>query len=102
MTNEKSFPKGIRFYEPREGAPDFVRGSIQVNVDEFIEYLQGFKKEGKLHLKILKSKKSGASYLDIDDYKMKKLQDNGGEVFGTSGVSEQKFSTPKKDNDLPF
>jgi len=102
MSNEKSFPKGIRFYDPKENAPDFIKGNIQINVDEFIEYLQDFKKLGKLHLQVLKSKKTGASYIDLDKYKMDKLKDSDpSEVFG-SKKTENQIGDSKKENDLPF
>ena len=65
---EKEFPKGIRFYEPSERAPKFIRGSISVNVNEFFLWAEQHKNErGYLNLDV-KESKGGKVYVDLNTY----------------------------------
>jgi len=74
MENEKEFPKGIIFKKPREGAPDFVKGSLSFKVDEFVEYLQKNINNGWVNLD-LKVSKGGKLYLDLNDWKPEEKKD---------------------------
>jgi hypothetical protein len=40
MASDKVFARGIFFREPRDGAPDFVKGSISINVNDAIPFLE--------------------------------------------------------------
>ena len=72
MNTEKQFPVGIRIDKPREGAPDFVRGRIGVEVDKFIAYLGEHKNDrGWVNFDILSYKEGGNLYLKLNDWKPK-------------------------------
>ena len=65
----KTFPKGIFFQKPREGAPEFVRGAISFKVDEAVAFLQEHKNEkGYVNVDMLLSKEKGI-YLALNDWK---------------------------------
>lgn len=77
---ETIYPKGIRTFEARESAPEFVLGTMIINPNEFFawvkenpEYISEYKsKEGviskQLKLNILKSQKGGINFT-VDTYK---------------------------------
>lgn len=35
---EQIYPRGLRVWPPREGAPDFVKGKISIHLETFIEW----------------------------------------------------------------
>jgi hypothetical protein len=39
---DKVYPKGFRTFKPNENAPEFVKGSLIINVNEFKEWLEDF------------------------------------------------------------
>lgn len=65
---ETIFPDGIIFKKPREGAPDFVRGSLSFKVDEAVEFLKKHSHNGWVNIDILKSEK-GNTYLKLNTWK---------------------------------
>ena len=77
---ETIYPKGIRTFEARESAPEFVLGTMIINPNEFFawvkenpDYISEYKsKEGviskQLKLNILKSQKGGINFT-VDTYK---------------------------------
>lgn len=65
---EKIFPQGIFYKKPREGAPEFVRGSLSFKVDEAIEFLKKNNNNGYVNLDMLLSKKNEI-YLALNDWK---------------------------------
>ncbi len=69
MSEEKEhfFMDGLFVKKPREGAPDFVKGSISLRVKEAIEYLQRVKSEW-INLDI-KEGKSGDWYAEVNLWK---------------------------------
>ena len=79
--SEKIFTKGMYFNLPNDNAPEFVRGSVSINVAEFIPFLQENAKDGKVKLDLLVGK-SGKAYSAVNTY-----QPQG----------EQKF-----EDDIPF
>ena len=86
MENEKEFPKGIIFKKPRDGAPDFVKGSLSFKVDEFVEYLQKNIKNGWVNLD-LKLSQGGKLYLDLNAGKKEEKTDTT--VVPAEGMSIQ-------------
>lgn len=68
---DKVFADGLRFERPREGAPDFVKGRISVQVEEFTKFLEKHKSEkGWVNLDLLVSKKEGNPlYFQLDNWK---------------------------------
>lgn len=75
---EKIFGDGIFIKKPREGAPDFVKGSISINVNQFLTFLDTHKNEtGYVNLDILKSEK-GTLYTTLNTWKPN--QDNAADA----------------------
>lgn len=68
---------GVFFSKPRNGAPEFVKGSVSIKVDDAIPMLQKFKNEkGYVNLDLLKSKE-GKLYFSVNTYKPKEeLKEN--------------------------
>ena len=66
---EKRFPTGMYLNPPREGAPEFVRGSISIKKAEVLEWLnqEQSNDKGYVNLDVLKSRE-GKLYLAINDY----------------------------------
>jgi hypothetical protein len=72
---DKIFPEGIRVFSPRQGAPDFVKGSIVISPNILIEWLKknkelltDYKGEKQLTLDLLNSK-DGKPYLAVNNFK---------------------------------
>ncbi len=68
---EKVFADGMIFKRPRAGAPEFVKGSISVKVDEFSAFLEKHVKNGWVNLN-LKESKGSKLYLELDTWEPKK------------------------------
>lgn len=86
MANENIYPKGITFFNKRENAPDFVKGSIVISPTELINWM----KENKHLLK--NSEKYGQQFVFT-------ATDNGLKV---DTWKPNQTSQPKKESDLPF
>lgn len=72
----KVFANGIIFKKPREGSPEFVKGSISIKVDEFIEFAKKYKGEtGWINLDLKKSATKGTLYLELNQYVAKKKEE---------------------------
>jgi hypothetical protein len=91
------FPEGIGFAEPRDSAPDFIKGRVWIRVAEFIDWLSGgagveHTNNGYINLD-LKEARSGKMYLSVDTWKPK-----------CDGAEEYKEGAEKQtdDDDLPF
>ena len=71
---DKIFPEGIRVFSPRQGAPDFVKGSIVITPNDLITWLKTkadllSEYEGKKQLKLdLLTSKEGKLYLAVNNY----------------------------------
>lgn len=61
------FPKGIRWVNPHEKAPDFIKGKLSLKIEEFIPYLQENAQNGWVNLQVKKSQK-GIMYLELDTW----------------------------------
>lgn len=77
MAEEKVLPKGIRFFDRNEKAPDFVLGSMVITLNELVQFgkdnpdlLSDYQGQKQLKLELLKSKKGGI-YAVVNDYKPK-------------------------------
>ncbi len=64
---DKIFPDGIIFKKPREGAPDFVKGSLSFKVDEAVAFLKEHQNKGWVNLDLKKSK-AGKLYLELNTF----------------------------------
>ena len=62
------FADGIFFKQPRDGAPDFVKGSVSVKVDEALPFLQANQDDGWVRLD-LKESRNGKLYFQLNTWK---------------------------------
>lgn len=92
MSETKVYPSGIRVFPKHEKAPDFVKASIVINIDDLVsfcqdhpEYLSKYNGEDQLKLQLLDGKKG--LYCVVDNYK------RGEAAPATS---------PEDDQSLPF
>ena len=68
MSNDKKyFPKGLFYKEPHAQAPDFVKGSASIKVDEFKQYLNNVSGEW-LNIDF-KVSKEGKPYAEVNTFK---------------------------------
>jgi hypothetical protein len=89
---EKKFVTGMWFNAPHANAPDFVKGSISILPEKFIEWLKAQEKNERGYVKIsLKVARSGKGYAEIDTWKP-----SGGD--GNVPVANQ----GNDNGDLPF
>lgn len=75
MSDEKILPKGIRFFQKHEKAPEFVLGTLIISLNELVQFckdnpslLSEYNGQKQLKLQVKKSK-GGNLYADIDTYK---------------------------------
>lgn len=72
---EKKFAQGFIFKRPREGAPDFVKGSMSIKVMEAIEFLKTAENEW-MNLDLLQSKSNPEKlYFVVNEWKPKENTD---------------------------
>ena len=64
----KVFPAGLIYKLPRENAPDFVKGSLSIKVDEFVNFLHEHQNNGWVNLDFLKSK-DDKLYFALNEWK---------------------------------
>lgn len=74
MANEKIKPEGIITFPKHSKAPDFVLGTVVIDIDKFQDwlanhqgYLTEYKGKSQLKLQALKSKEGGI-YFNVDNY----------------------------------
>lgn len=99
---ETIFTKGMFFNSKHANAPEFVLGSISFKVDEFIEFLQKYKKEdGYVNVDFLRARPKegetkGKPYFKLNTYKPEKKDApvNAGE--------DDREVPPLDDSEIPF
>lgn len=92
------FPDGLMVKAPREGAPDFVKGSISIKIQELINWL-GQQSGDWINLD-MKVSKGGKWYAQVNTWKAENKQ--GGEVKLASDFVTPSASSPFDMPDLPF
>lgn len=66
---DKILPKGIYFNSPRDGAPEFVKGSISIKVADAITFLQDNQNGGGyVNIDVLTAKETGKPYCVLNTY----------------------------------
>jgi len=83
------FVDGLIIKAPREGAPDFVKGSISMKREELIAWLSG-KKEEWINLDI-KVSRAGKWYTQVNNWKP---SENGGGNSAPATASSAPASAP--------
>jgi hypothetical protein len=61
------FVDGLRFWLPREGAPDFVKGALSIDIAKLTNWLNN-QTEDKIIID-LKVSRGGKSYAQLNTYK---------------------------------
>ena len=74
MADKKIYPKGIRTFAPREGAPDFVLGTMIITLNDFITFAKENQDllteyEGNKQLKCQMLAGDNGPYLTVDTWK---------------------------------
>jgi len=85
----EDFPKGIFFKMPNSAAPEFVKGSLSIKVEDAIDFLVDAKKNGGkdwVNIDLLIAK-SGKPYCKINTFTPKK---------------QTEVAQDNADKDLPF
>ena len=69
---EKRYPKGIYFNQPRENAPEFVKGSISIKKADLLIWLnaEAPNDKGYINLDVLEGRE-GTPYLTVNEYHLK-------------------------------
>lgn len=68
------YPKGVRAFNKRQGAPEYVKGSLVISINELAkfmnenpDYVSMYKDEPQVKLNILEG--DNGLYLTVDTYK---------------------------------
>lgn len=68
--NETPLPQGISFFPPRPNAPKFVIGTISINPEKFISYLESQRVDEKGYIKFdVQNSKAGKPYVSLNTWK---------------------------------
>jgi hypothetical protein len=74
MATEKVYPEGIRVFGPRQGAPDFVKGSLVITPNALFawlkkneQFLSEYKGDKQITLDLLDGQKG--IYVAVNTYK---------------------------------
>jgi hypothetical protein len=98
MSKDITFPDGLMVKAPREGAPDFVKGSISIKRQELINWLG---QEGGEWINLdIKVSKGGKWYASVNTWDADKNKQGGyaNQDNPTSTTSSQNVSFP---SDIP-
>ena len=68
---EKLFVKGMIFKAPRGNAPDYIKGSLSIKVEELVPFLQEHEKNGWVNVD-LKESRGGKYYAELDTWEPKR------------------------------
>ena len=102
--NETIFSEGFIFKRPREGAPAFVKGSLSLNVNEAIAFMQKHNNNGWVNLDLLASKDNTKLYFKLNTWE--KPVDNAqppseAPQAAPQGVSEQQDVPDIDESNIP-
>tara|TARA_R110000823_G_scaffold250176_1_gene373335 strand:+ start:701 stop:994 length:294 start_codon:yes stop_codon:yes gene_type:complete len=94
-TKETIYAQGLRFFNPRETAPEFVKGEVIVNLKEFFDFVSTQKEyyteyQGNKQLKLNMLSGKQGMYFTVDTFKP-----------NSSAAAPQKVALATAD-DLPF
>lgn len=90
---EKEFPEGLILKAPRDGAPDYVIGSVSIRKADFLAWLNG--REGDWVNLNLKRGQSGKWYAEVDNWKPQ-----GGGTGPTRRAPDPRKEEPE--DEIPF
>lgn len=95
---DKIFTNGLIFKAPHQKAPDYVKGTLSVKVEDFKAFLDEHNKNGWVNIS-LKEAKSGKYYAELDTWepgKAKKAPEDASE--GSQEEQSEEISA----DDIPF
>lgn len=108
MSKEKIFPAGIRFWSPRENAPEWVLGTVEIiDANELFKFLKEHGGHlGKCRLSVKKSAQ-GKTYMELDTYipqNDKPVQNNANAFIADQAREVRQKAVVHQTNstDLPF
>ena len=85
------YPKGIVLFQPHDSAPDFVKGVVKININEFVQFckdnqdlLTEYNGNKQLPLQLLSG--NNGLYFTVDTYRP---DSKGGGQGGSSGGSSE-------------
>ena len=93
--SDKEFPEGLILKAPRDGAPDYVIGSLSIKRGEFLNWLKG--REGDWVNLNLKRGQSGKWYAEVDTWKP-----NGARADKPQRAAAPAAPAGNPDDDIPF
>ncbi len=72
--SETVYAEGLRYFAPREGAPEFVKGSVIVSLKEFFDFVSAQKEhyseyKGSKQLKLNFLNGKNGMYFTVDTFK---------------------------------
>lgn len=107
MAEEKVFPKGLMIFPKKENQPEFVIGSMVVDVDNIAndnsQYLTDYQGKRQLRVQILKSRE-GKVYMQVDTWKPNTASDtrSAEQLKKINDAEHVNISEPADFQDLPF
>lgn len=99
MSNDTTFTEGFIFKAPHQNAPDFVKHSVSIKLEEFIPWLQNNAHNGWVNIDI-KESKNGKLYSALNTYG----RDNqkSGDQSGYSGYGQNQGNPPSQNKQQEF
>jgi hypothetical protein len=73
----EKFPQGLSVKPPRPGAPEYIKASLSIKKTEFIHWLQTTDMSNNWLNLDIKVSKGDKWYVQINDWKPKKKEDDG-------------------------
>ncbi len=98
--NDPVFPQGLSVKQPNEKAPDFVKGSISIKRQEFLDWLSHQSGEW-INLDMKVSKNSGKWYAQVNEWKPNTVKTVSDPVDAAAINPAAQFA-PAPNDDLPF
>ena len=66
---EKVFCDGLMFKRPREGAPEYIKGSVSIKVDDFVMFLKKHNNNGWVNCDLKESASTKKLYFELNTWK---------------------------------
>jgi len=111
----KTFAEGMYYDDPRDGAPDWVLGKVNIQVVKAIAFLQAHANEGGYVNLDVKRAKNGKPYMELDTWKpsgeARQAEPAKADAWAGTGTPDKTAvfpdNTPEPDkivpnDDLPF
>jgi hypothetical protein len=96
------FPKGLIFKKPHDNAPSFVKGTLSIKVNEFIEWIKLNNTNGWCNID-LKESKDGKYYSQLNTYQKQEPRANYERASDETKNSYEEADKDENGNDdLPF